>query len=309
MANATVSRLGLVNNTGSDFTALMLKVFAGEVLTTFEANNIFKPLHNVRSISSGKSAQFPVIGTATAASHTPGTELVGTAIKHNEKVITIDDLLVADVFVANIDEAMNHYDIRSAYSSELGTVLANTYDKHVAQTGVLAARAPTTITGGNGGTQVSHADMDDTGSRLATSIFTAAQTLDEKDVPENDRYCVLRPAQYYLVAQTTDVLNRDWGGSGAYAEGSVLKVAGIHIVKSNHLPSTNITTGDADYQGDFTKTQALVWHKSAMGTVSLMNVQTESAYDIRRQGSLLVGKYLCGHGILRPECAVELMLT
>jgi hypothetical protein len=32
----------------------------------------------------------------------------------------------------------------------------------------------------------------------------------------------------------------------------------------------------------------------------------ESAYDIRRQGTLMVGKYLVGHGELRPEAGVEL---
>ena len=35
MSNATVSRLGLVDNTGTDFDALFLKVFSGEVLTAF----------------------------------------------------------------------------------------------------------------------------------------------------------------------------------------------------------------------------------------------------------------------------------
>jgi hypothetical protein len=62
MANATVSRLGLVNNTGTDFDALFLKVFSGEVLTAFARNNIFnEQLHSVRTITSGKSAQFPVL--------------------------------------------------------------------------------------------------------------------------------------------------------------------------------------------------------------------------------------------------------
>ena len=57
MANATVSRLGLVNNSGTGYEALFLKVFSGEVLTAFSENNIFNDsLHNVRTISSGKSA-------------------------------------------------------------------------------------------------------------------------------------------------------------------------------------------------------------------------------------------------------------
>ena len=35
MANTLPSRLGLVNNTGTDVNELFLKVFSGEILTTF----------------------------------------------------------------------------------------------------------------------------------------------------------------------------------------------------------------------------------------------------------------------------------
>jgi len=44
MSATTPSRVGLVNNTGTDYTELFLKKFAGEVLTTFETENVFKPL-------------------------------------------------------------------------------------------------------------------------------------------------------------------------------------------------------------------------------------------------------------------------
>ena len=118
MANATVSRLGLVNNSGTGYEALFLKVFSGEVLTAFSENNVFNDsLHTVRTISSGKSAQFPVTGAATAAYHTPGNPLVGAnQILANEKIISIDDLLIAQSFVANIDELKNHYDVRAIYA-------------------------------------------------------------------------------------------------------------------------------------------------------------------------------------------------
>jgi hypothetical protein len=32
----------------------------------------------------------------------------------------------------------------------------------------------------------------------------------------------------------------------------------------------------------------------------------ESEYTVRRQSTLLVGKYACGHGVLRPEAAIEI---
>jgi hypothetical protein len=125
MSNATVSRLGQANGTG-DSDALFLKVFAGEVLGAFSETNVALSRTMVRSISSGKSAQFPATWKATASYHTPGTEIVGQVIKGNERVIVIDDLLISDVFIASIDEAKAHYDFRSEYSKQLGAALSRT---------------------------------------------------------------------------------------------------------------------------------------------------------------------------------------
>ena len=143
MANFTVSRLGLVNNTGTGTKDLFLKVFSNEVLTAFKKATIFEPLHTVRTISSGKSAQFPIIGLASTAYHTPGTQLTGNAIKHAEATVNIDDKLVSNVFVADIDEAMNHYDVRSPYSTEMGNALAYKFDQNVAAIIAQAARTAT----------------------------------------------------------------------------------------------------------------------------------------------------------------------
>ena len=76
MANATPSRLG-ANNAGADKDALFLKVFSGEVLTAFEQQTIMMDKHQVRTIASGKSAQFPVMGRTSADYHTPGNEITG----------------------------------------------------------------------------------------------------------------------------------------------------------------------------------------------------------------------------------------
>ena len=313
MSNATVSFLGKANNTGDD-NALFLKVFSGEVLAAFQRRNQMLEMSMVRTISQGKSAQFPALGKTTASYHTAGNEITGKVINKNERVITIDDLLISDSFIAEIDEAKNHYDVRSIYSSEMGNALARTVDQHLLQLAVLAAQASTTVTGENGGAVITDADAKTNGASLITSIFDAAQALDEKDVPEDDRYCVVPPATYYNLVENDKILNRDFGGSnGIYAEGKVLKVAGINIVKSNTAvdaftdQSAASSTGENNtYNGNFSNTAAVVFHKSAIGTVKLMDLAMESEYDIRRQGTLMVAKMALGHGILRPEAAVEI---
>ncbi len=307
MSNYTVSRTGQVNAAGS-VTAIFLKKFAGEVLVTFDELNVMMPLHTIRSIQNGSSAQFPVTGRATAAYHTPGTELAGTAISHNEKIISIDGKLIAHTFIADIDEAMSHFDVRGAYARKLAEQLAIKADKQLLQLAVLAARASANITGENGGSQLTNANYRTVGADLAAGLFAANQTFDEKDIPESARYAAVRPAQYYLLAQTTQVLNKDWGGSGAYSEGKVLRVGGLTIVKTNHLPITLIAadTGvNNTYNADFSNTAFVAFQSEAIGTVKLMDLATGMEYSERHQGTLLTAKYAMGHGILRPECAVE----
>ena len=309
MSNFTPSRLGQINGSGAA-DALFLNVFSGEVLTAFDVTNVMLPRHTVRTIPHGRSAQFPASGLADAYDHTPGTRLTGRAISHAERIITIDGLLVSDVSIANIDEAMNHYDVRSIYSTEVGRALSRRMDRNLLQIGVLAARATATITGLSGGAQVNGgANLPtNTSGALRDALFTSAQTLDEKNVPEDGRFCVLRPAQYYRLVLDAVVPNRDYSGApGAdVRSGKVWEVSGIEIVKSNNLPSTNITTGNTKYQGNFTNTFGLVMHPSAIGTLKLMDLQVEGAYSVEVQATLIVAKYLAGHGILRPECAVEL---
>jgi hypothetical protein len=304
----TASRLGQINTSG-DALALFLKVFSGEVLATFQNSVVTNDKHIVRSISQGKSAQFPVLGTNSARYHTPGTMIDGNAIPANEKVINIDGLLISPAFIANIDEAMNHYDVRGQYAELIGKALAIKFDKQVLQVGCLAARASATITGGNGGSILTNAQYDTDGVALAEGLFDAAQALDEKNVPAEDRNFFVRPKHYYLLARNPKVLDRDWGGSGAYSDGTVFRIAGINVVMTNNLPNTNIAADNPapnnTYDGDFSNTVGLLMHKSAVGTVKLRDVAMESAYLVQNQGTLMVGKLAVGHGILRPESAVE----
>jgi hypothetical protein len=297
---------------------MFLKVYAGEVLTAFEQASVTMDKHVIRSISSGISAQFPLVWKTASVEYayvnssgstaTTAVELDGTAINKNEKVIAIDGLLLADHFVNNLDEAMNHYDVRSIYAREAGIILGTQWDKNVLQEGVLGARSSTLVTSGNGGAVLTNASYGTSGSTLGGGLFDAAEELDEKNVPENDRYMYVRPAQYYLMAETTNLINRDWGGRGVYAEGEVMKIAGIHLVKTNNLPITTISdsTGVTTHEANFSTTKALVMHKSAVATVKLLNLAVETEYDIRLQGWWIVAKYAMGHSFIRPECCVEL---
>ena len=142
---------GVAGRVGADkgagvSTALFLKKFAGEVMTVFDEKNIMKPLHTIRTISKGKSAQFPIIGTANAGYYSPGQDILDGALgagngtgdggglnkmQQTETLIHIDKMLMASTFIASIDELVSHFDVRAPYAHQLGEALANQFDKNV----------------------------------------------------------------------------------------------------------------------------------------------------------------------------------
>ena len=125
--NLDLSRPGVINNDDGTYAkdnALFLKVFSGEVLTAFNRNNVFGSLVQSRTIAKGKSAQFPVTGRFLARYHTPGQMIIGQDnMAQNEVVVNVDDLLIADASLYDLDDAKNHFDIRSIYSTELGRAM------------------------------------------------------------------------------------------------------------------------------------------------------------------------------------------
>ncbi len=305
MADLNVSRTGQINLAG-DVDALNLKIFSGEVLTAFNMNCVYQDKHLIREIANGKSAQFPATGKITAAYHTPGTQLTGTPIAHNERVITIDDLLVANVMIADIDEAKSHYDVRSEYTKQLGEALALAFDTNVARTAILAARASATITGEPGGTVINGGLAVRTdGALIKNALFAAAQKFDENNIVDSDRNAFVKPVTFYAAAATTDLVNKDWGGRGGIADGKIESLAGINIIKSNNVPNSNVATGPSKYQGDFSKTAMSIFHRGAVGTVRLMSLSMQSEYLTLWQATALVARFAVGHGILRPESSIE----
>ena len=320
MANASPVSVGRVNASGSE-DALFLKVFAGEVLTSFERASKTEGADMVRSIASGKSATFPVMGRVGASYHTAGNEITGSDVNHNEKVITINDLLISSVFLSNIEEAKNHWDVRSAYSQEIGRALAFTKDKHILQTIGQASLASANVSDSGYGagatitnTGIASATDATAANAMIDALFGAAKQLDANYVPSEGRKCFMRLEEYYKLANATNAINVDFSGRGSIAEGKVVKIAGIELVPVAHFVDSNVnsgvdqgsaTAGGSNPQAvNLTNYVALVSHPSAVGTVKLMDLGVEKEYDIRRQGTLMVAKYAMGHGVLRPEAAV-----
>lgn len=302
--------IGQNNGTG-DAQALFLKMYGGEVLASFNAANIMDKYHLTQTVSEGKSFTFPKIGRAQAAYWDGVTELTGMQIPNSEVEITLDQLLYHDLYIKEIEELMDHVSKRGEYARQQGEALANTYDRNVLRMGVLASRAASTITSqsGDAGTEITDADADINGQSLAASLYTAATNMDNKFVPSSERRAFVKPAQYYLLAQTNDVINKDIGGEGSYARGLVHAVADLEIVKTVNLPTANDTSNTAipaKYRANYSTVQALIMHPQAVRTVKLMGMKSEMDYKTEFQATHMVTKSMMGSGVNRSEAAVSI---
>ena len=335
-----LSRAGVIKNDSGSWAkdnALFLKVFSGEVITAFNRECVFGQLCQSRTIQSGKSAQFPVTGRFKAAYHEPGKMITGQGqLEQNEVVIKVDDLLIADAVLYDLDDAKNHYDIRSIYSTELGRAMARAYDKRIARVITLAARISTADLQADKPTGLSPDQQARIGTRidvnkatptaddLVATVFSAAEALDKKDVPQDSRYLVCDPASYYTLIQSSRAVNFDFnqqGVNGSYKEGQIAKLAGFNILSSNHIAQGNVTapTGEQGYtfngtdttlsSVDMSKTKMLAFQKSAVGVVKLRDLSMQmsgSDYNIMYQSTMMVAKQAYGSGPLRPEACVEI---
>jgi len=256
--------------------ALFLKLYAGEVLTAFQSKNIMMPLHRVRTISKGKSAQFPMTGKyRDAGYHTPGKEIIPTAAKQGERIVSIDDLLVNAQFIPNIDEAMSHYDIRSIYTQEAGFGLGKVADQNIlrlaikgalCETAAMAALTPgapmiqeyssfadedftqNVVIGATAGTSTDIAKSREPQS-IAQAIMDAKRILMNADVP-GEPFVVLNNDTYFDMFKVSGsnplndlvIFNRDIGGTGSPMTGAVPQILGMPVYVTNHLGSFSVGT-------------------------------------------------------------------
>jgi len=323
MAYPTVDNPSIPQNknlTGDD--QLLLTMFSGEVLNVFRDKNTMLAKSRVMNVGAGKDFQFPRLGQADTAYHVRGESILDgskylSQIESTDVIIPVDKVLLSSVFVDNWDELVTHFETRSEYSYQLGAALARKMDKQLFAMAVdhalaadgspfnvaaNAAKTDSTIINKTGVNGTDAAAM----GKLEDAMVEAAAAFASKDVPMDDVTFFIRPDQYYALQKHGALLNTDYGnaGNGSQAGGAIFRGYGFNIEWTNHLPSAPVVAETGE-NGDYAATKgvtALAMDRGAIGTVMRQSVQTETDYQVERQGTLLVSKIVCGHGILRPEC-------
>ena len=332
MTAATIS-FGAQKLGAGSVDAQRLTQYAGEVLEAFETNKIMGGLIRNRSISNGKTAQFPAFFKAYAELMVPGSELTGKDILKNEVTIEADGLLIHDIYVDRIDEMLLHYDLRGPYARAQGEAIARIYDVMCQMLVHKASQGVELFPGDGGGislTESATQDFSASGLDLIDALNTAKLRLEEQDVNTTTLSSTFLPLQWSLIANSDKNINRDFGGQGSLASQQLRTISDINIYKSNNfLYGRNATPYDATnnakglvgnpndvrrlpkqiaakYQADLTKVVGHVFTEDAAAMLHVLDLNTETYWDARRRATLLIAEMAAGGDALRNKCAVAL---
>lgn len=306
-----------------DRDALFMKVFSGEVLTAFARNTVMMSRHQVRTIDHGKSASFAVMGRTRAKYLAPGNSLDDQRKKfeHSEKIISIDGLLTADCLITDIDDAMNHYDVRVEYSRQLGEALAQSADcaiinelanmaakdapeaaENIPDNGVGAEKVQGTGKAFEFATGLEISQSADYGNKIIEGLLAARAAFTKNYVPMGDRYCILTPEGYSALIKALMPDSANYQALFDPNSGKLQTICGFEVIEVPHLLNDGVD-GKHKLNTKFTaaKLQGIVFHRSAVGTVKLKDLAMERARRAEYQADQIIAKMAMGHGGLRPE--------
>jgi hypothetical protein len=122
---------------------LWLPIWSGEVMYAFDQYRVFEPLVESRTIASGRSMEFPIMGSvALKPAWFAGEELLGNTNDHASTTfaVNLDARPIATYFeVDNIDLMITQWQYRQELARQAGQTLANARDLQVGSYLVRAA--------------------------------------------------------------------------------------------------------------------------------------------------------------------------
>lgn len=299
--------------------ALFLIEFGGMVIEAYDEVNDYDALRHVQHITQGKTDTFPIIGRKRDASeHEPGELILGGKVEHNDISISLDNMCYDSIFLPEIDELINHIEVRGPYATQLGQSLGSLQAKRIAMMHINASRkyyvanVPTGVPQGQPAPfYVWDANMKTSASVLESAFWSSKQFLLENDMSGQQINARLPHQQVLLLARQfgldpTTAIAKEGSGSGNRITGQLGQVVGMAVAGTNHIPKTNITVGPTKYQGNYSTTVGHIGNSMAVGSLERKSMQMTIKDQPERLGVLMIASQLNGHDVLRPECSIEL---
>ena len=328
---------------------LWLPLWSGEVINAYDHYNVFENVITAKTLTGGFSWEFPVTGTINLkAAWNAGEELIGGDSSSTTFKVNLDPRPMAAHFETdNVDLLVTQWDYRSELARQAGMTLANTRDTQVAVS-LLAACAvgplasdPRGLSNANFPQPVEVSTVapsladDSVGLKILKAIEDYFVFMQENNYPVANVYCVVTPKVFQVIralgitrAGDTNAFEKtplfgtssDYGSIGAPLSMGMnslsdsLEYMGCRIIKSNHLPKTDLSvSGSAigankyNLKCNTINLHGMIFQPEAVAGLSLMGMKVDTVQDVRRNTQFTVASMQKGTGILRPELCQALV--
>lgn len=280
----------MTNTTGEVFRP---EIWSKEIIREFEANLVIADKvwrFDQDVVSKGQSVEVPNLSNLVANDKTANTEVVLQSPTETSKVISIDKHKHAAFLVEDILAAQSSYNLLSEYTRKAAYAVKRAVDTDLAN---LA-----TGFSNNAGTYNT--------TLTVAAVLTAVQTLDDADVPMNDRCFILKPHAVADMRTLSDYIRYD--GTG-YAGGHMTGAIGGGETRPNGLVGTLYNapvymTSQIAQSG--TSISNLYIHKEALALAMQKTPRVQSQYNLELLGDLVVCDTLYGVLETRDEAGLEL---
>ena len=350
---------------GAGANKLWLPLWSGEVIHAYDQFNMFESLVTSKNLVGGQSWDFPTTGVVSLkASWDAGVELSAGAVSPSTtfKVVLDKRPMAAHFECDNIDLLITQWDYRGELARQAGLTLANTRDKQLAVSLVAAGALAhlgasldlhtTTASFQNPGvisaSVLASAATDTEGLAVLQEIENYMVVCQENDVVLGQVYCAVTPKVFQVIRAlgipraNTAFANQPlftggqaYGGAGMGFEGvnsmmDSLEYMGCKIVKTNHIPKTDLNgaaIGSAKYNlncsasgydtgaatvattcGSVFSIYGIIFQSEAVAALSLQGMKVDSIADVRRNTQFTVASMMKGTGVIRPEM-VKLLIS
>ena len=239
----------------------------------------------------GDTIHVPEISNLTTNSKSASTAVTLQTVTEGEQTISIDTHEEVSFLVEDIVKTQSQYDLMHEYTEKAGYAIAQKVDSDV-----LALYSSLTST-----------DVGTYGSDITDAvILSAIQTLDEVDVPMENRAIIIAPSQKTAIAKIDKFVRADYLGeaqkkmpsqTGPASQRLWGDIYGIPVYWTNQVPTT---------AGTPTQVHNLVFHKEAFALAMQQKPRTQAEYKLEYLGWLTVSDILYGVAAMRTTWGVEM---
>ena len=274
-----------VDNTTAD--VFIPELWSAESIVARQSRTVFMRLVNrvfEQNLKFGDTIHAPSIGNLAARTKSANTAITYETVTETNVDITITTDQYAAMAVESITKVQANRDLMAAYASKMGYALDLAVDDVLAG---LIDDVTNTV-----GTLAAELTYDE--------LLRARQYLDDADVPEDDRWICVSPAQESGMMKLDHFINRDYTeGNGVTKGGGDKGYIGawlsMPVYKSTNVEGTNAVGHD----------NGMV-HREAFALVMQMKPRAESMRDIDYFVDKVALEILYGAREMRDDHAVWL---